>query len=293
MITPIFRSLSAVCAGAMSCTLLAGVLMTGVLTACTSPTPPPSSIDSTSYRAGSYGERIRFLVVHYTATDNDTSLELLTEGRVSSHYLIMQGNYPVYQLVDDTKSAWHAGASSFRGMANLNDNSIGIEIVNEGIYRRYRELAGYHPYHHYADYDERQIRQVGELLQSLSQKYNISPRNIIAHSDIAPDRKSDPGAKFPWERLYRDYGVGAWYDEGDKRAFMQAGFDGISVSEMKAELRLYGYAINDTATWDKPSRDVVYAFQLHFNPKNATGEMDLETYAILKALNKKYVYKER
>lgn len=289
MITPIFRSLSVVCIGALLCTLTACTL-----TACDSSAPiVPLTIDDTTYRSSSYGDRIRFIVVHYTATDNQTSLDLLTQGKVSSHYLVMQGNYPVYQLVDDNKSAWHAGASSFRGMANLNDNSIGIEIVNEGVLRQYREMAGYPPYHHYADYDERQIRQVGELLHSLSQKYNISPRNIVAHSDVAPDRKSDPGAKFPWERLYRDYGVGAWYDERDKRTFMQMGFEEVSISDIKAELRQYGYPINNTNVWDKPSRDVVYAFQLHFNPKNATGEMDLETYAILKALNKKYVYKER
>lgn len=265
--------------------------LAGILTACKSPAPSASAIDNTTYRTSNYNDRIRFLVVHYTAVnDNATSLKLLTEGRVSSHYLIMQGDYPIYQLVDNDKSAWHAGASSFRGMSNLNDNSIGIEIVNEGIYEKHREAVGYPPYHHYADYDERQIHQVGTLLQTLSQQYNINPRNIVAHSDIAPERKSDPGAKFPWERLYRDYGVGAWYNESDKREFMQVAFNQIAVADIKAELRQYGYAVNDTPTWDKPSRDVVYAFQLHFNPQNATGEMDLETYAILKALNKKYVY---
>lgn len=250
---------------------------------------PTLTID-TSHPAQNYGERIRFIVLHYTATDdNDTSLQLLTEGKHSSHYLIMKGGQPIYQLVADDKAAWHAGVSEFRGLNNLNSHSIGIEIVNVGIDPRYLDDKGRRPYHHYVDYDEIQIHQVGQLVQALAKTYHISPRNIIAHSDIAPSRKSDPGAKFPWQRLYTEYGVGAWYDETDKRAFVQEGFGTASVKDIKAELRRYGYAINDTNNWDKESEDVVYAFQLHFNPKNATGKMDVETYAILRALNKKYV----
>lgn len=270
--------------------VLLSVMMAGIVS-CQSEKPTANTID-TSYRSSKYGERIRFIVVHYTATDNAASLNLLTEGDVSTHYLILQGNHPIYQLVPDHKAAWHAGQSSFRGLTNINDNSIGIEIANEGVHKRYRQHNNYHPYHHYVAYEERQIQQVGMLIKQLATTYNINPRNIVAHSDIAPSRKSDPGAKFPWERLYRNYGVGAWYEEGDKNAFMQEPFDNVSVNDMKSELRRYGYTINDSDTWDKSSRDVVYAFQLHFNPKNATGEMDQESYAILKALNKKYVHKE-
>ena len=95
------------------------------------------------------------------------------------------------------------------------------------------------------------------------------------------------GPIFP--ELYDKYNIGAWYDETDKQEFMdEEKFKATSIREIKDELRKYGYEINRLDEWDKESKDVVYAFQLHFNPKNATGEMDLETFAILKALNKKY-----
>ncbi len=266
------------------------LMMLGLVSSCTNASEP-LKIDS-SYRTSSYNERIHFIIVHYTAENNEESLKVLTENRVSAHYLIMQGDYPVYQLVDDDKSAWHAGASSFAGRQNLNDTSLGIEIVNEGIVQKYRGQQSYPIYDHFVEYDEVQFKKIGKLLKQLSQTYQIKPQYILGHSDVSPGRKSDPGAKFPWERLYREYGVGAWYDENDKRQFIKAGLDGVSIQDIKREFRAYGYTINDTNEWDKASQDVVYAFQLHFNPRNATGKMDLETYAILKALNKKYILKE-
>ena len=106
---------------------------------------------------------------------------------------------------------------------------------------------------------------------------------------MAPSRKIDPGAKFPWQRLYKEYGIGAWYDEFDKQYFMnQDTFATATIPEIKQAFRDYGYQINNSDEWDKASRNVVYAFQLHFRPQQPTGELDLETYAILKALNKKY-----
>lgn len=257
------------------------------------PRHPPTLAISHQHQSGNHHSRISTLVVHYTATDNADSLQALTLGKVSSHYLIMQGDHPIYQLVDDNKAAWHAGQSYWRGRTRLNDTSIGIEIVGLGIKEKHRNHQGFHPYSHFSEYEEKQIQQVGELLKLLSEKYTIHPKNIVAHSDIAPNRKADPGAKFPWERLHRDYGVGAWYDEMDKAFFVEEILrlqqaNALSVVGIKKELADYGYQVNDTALWDLPTQQVIYAFQLHFNPKNATGVMDLETYAILKALNKKY-----
>ena len=194
----------------------------------------------------------------------------------------------------ESERAWHAGAGGFAGRTILNDTSIGIEIVNSGIKPEYRNALkngalDYHPYEHYVEFDELQIKKVAQLLQELAARYNISPKNIIGHADMAPSRKIDPGAKFPWQRLYEQYGIGAWYDELDKQFFMnQKDFDAATIPEIKQAFRDYGYQINDTDEWDKASRDVVYAFQLHFRPQQPTGKMDLETYAILKALNKKY-----
>ena len=248
-------------------------------------------VDSSSYVATGKNERIQFIVVHYTATDNVGSIKELTSSRVSSHFLILdEDDNKIYSLVPLEQRAWHAGTSSFRGRTNINDTSVGIEIVSDGIAREYRpDPNPYHPYDHYVDYKPVQIEKTAQIIKYVAEKYNVPARNIVAHSDIAPSRKKDPGAKFPWKELYDKYNIGAWYDETDKQEFMdEEKFKATSIREIKDELRKYGYEINRLDEWDKESKDVVYAFQLHFNPKNATGEMDLETFAILKALNKKY-----
>lgn len=247
-------------------------------------------VDSSTYISRGKEERIKFIILHYTALDNVGSIRELTGG-VSAHFLVLdEDDNKIYSLVPLEQRAWHAGVSAFRGRTNINDTSVGIEIVNDGIAKEYRSDPNpYHPYDHYVDYKPIQIEKVAQIIKYVAEKYNIPARNIVAHSDIAPSRKKDPGAKFPWKELYDKYNIGAWYDEADKQEFMdEEKFKVTSIREIKDELRKYGYEINRLDEWDKESKDVVYAFQLHFNPKNATGEMDLETFAILKALNKKY-----
>ena len=247
-------------------------------------------VDSSTYISRGKEERIKFIILHYTALDNVGSIRELTGG-VSAHFLVLdEDDNKIYSLVPLEQRAWHAGVSAFRGRTNINDTSVGIEIVNDGIAKEYRSDPNpYHPYDHYVDYKPIQIEKVAQIIKYVAEKYNIPARNIVAHSDIAPSRKKDPGAKFPWKELYDKYNIGAWYDEADKQEFMdEEKFNATSIREIKDELRKYGYEINRLDEWDKESKDVVYAFQLHFNPKNATGEMDLETFAILKALNKKY-----
>ena len=247
-------------------------------------------VDSSTYISRGKEERIKFIILHYTALDNVGSIRELTGG-VSAHFLVLdEDDNKIYSLVPLEQRAWHAGVSAFRGRTNINDTSVGIEIVNDGIAKEYRSDPNpYHPYDHYVDYKPIQIEKVAQIIKYVAEKYNIPARNIVAHSDIAPSRKKDPGAKFPWKELYDKYNIGAWYDETDKQEFMdEEKFKATSIREIKDELRKYGYEINRLDEWDKESKDVVYAFQLHFNPKNATGEMDLETFAILKALNKKY-----
>ena len=248
-------------------------------------------VDSSSYVAIGKNERIQFIVVHYTAIDNAASIKELTTNKVSSYFLVLdEDDNKIYNLVPLEQRAWHAGASAFRGRTNINDTSVGIEIVSDGIAKEFiSDPNPYHPYDHYVDYKPIQIEKVAQIIKYVAEKYNVPARNIVAHSDIAPSRKKDPGAKFPWKELYDKYNIGAWYDEADKQTFMdEEKFKATSIREIKDELRKYGYEINRFDEWDKESKDVVYAFQLHFNPKNATGEMDLETFAILKALNKKY-----
>jgi glutaminase len=246
-------------------------------------------VDSNSYVATGKNERIQFIVVHYTATDNLGSIKELTSSRVSSHFLVLdEDDNKIYSLVPLEQRAWHAGASSFRGRTNINDTSVGIEIVSDGIAKEYRNNP-YPLYDHYVEFKPIQIEKTAQIIKYVAEKYNIPAKNIVAHSDIAPGRKKDPGAKFPWKELYDKYNIGAWYDEADKQSFMnEEKFNATSIREIKDELRKYGYEVNRLDEWDKESKNVVYAFQLHFNPKNLTGEMDLETFAILKALNKKY-----
>ena len=266
------------------------LFMTLPLIGCVATTEPRYVIDNQTYQATGKNERIHFIVLHYTVGDNERATELLTTGRVSAHYLIKSGDdNKIYNLVPDNERAWHAGAGGFAERSVLNDTSIGIEIVNPGIYKQYRSYPNYHPYEHYVAFEENQIKKVAQLVQDLALKYDIAPKNIIGHADMAPSRKIDPGAKFPWQRLYKQYGIGAWYDEADRQLFMnQQAFESATVAEIKQAFREYGYQINDSAEWDKASRDVIYAFQLHFSPQHLTATMDVETYAILKALNKKY-----
>ena len=270
------------------------------LVGCVTTTSPVATtdsyiVDSKAYQATGKSERVKTIVLHYTVSDNGRSIKTLTTGNVSAHYLVLDndGN-KIYNLVPENERAWHAGDGGFAGRTILNDTSIGIEIVNSGIKPEYRDALkegtlDYHPYEHYVAFDVLQIKKVAELVQDIATRYDISPKNIIGHSDMAPSRKIDPGAKFPWKQLYFDYGIGAWYDEFDKQFFInQDGFASATIPEIKQAFRKYGYQINDTDTWDKASRDVVYAFQLHFRSQQPTGNMDNETYAILQALNKKY-----
>ena len=252
-------------------------------------------IDSETYQATGKSERIKSIVLHYTVSNNARSINTLTTGQVSAHYLILDNDDDkIYNLVPESERAWHAGDGGFAGRTILNDTSIGIEIVNSGIKPEYRDALKngnleYHPYEHYVEFDELQIKKAAQLVQDLAARYKISPKNIIGHADMAPSRKIDPGAKFPWQRLYTEYGIGAWYDEFDKQFFMNKdAFAAATIPEIKQAFRDYGYQINDSNEWDKASRNVIYAFQLHFRPQQPTGELDLETYAILKALNKKY-----
>ena len=279
---------------------LASLLTLSLIGCVTTPKPQVATtesyiVDSDTYPSTGKSQRIKSIVLHYTVSDNARSIQLLTNGNVSSHYLILDNDdNKIYSLVPESERAWHAGAGGFAGRTILNDTSIGIEIVNKGIKPQYlRALKDseldYHPYEHFVAFDEWQIKKVAQLVQDIAKRYDISPKNIIGHSDLAPSRKIDPGAKFPWERLYKEYGVGAWYDEADKQLFInQVPLATPTIPEIKQAFRDYGYQINDSDEWDKASRDVVYAFQLHFRPQHPTGELDLETYAILKALNKKY-----
>ena len=261
-----------------------------LLSACTSIN---YKIDSKKYSSKSQNERIRFIIIHYTATTDEVGLRALTQGGVSSHFFISsKDEEPIYNLVPLDKRAWHAGISEFGGRNNLNDTSIGIEITSYGVRDEKKDIKDYGffiPEDKYIEFTEGQIKKLARLLTNLISQYDIKPTDILGHSDIAPTRKIDPGPKFPWERLFKEYGIGAWYNEKDKKFFMNEKLYSVTpIFKIKEEFRKYGYKINNTDEWEEESRRVVYSFQAHFNSKNLSGMMDLETFAILKALNRKY-----
>lgn len=242
---------------------------------------------NTEYTAKSFNYRQQFLVLHYTADNFETSLEELTKGPVSSHYLVPEGpmndRREVFRLVSEDLRAWHAGVSAWQNHANLNDSSVGIEIVNLG----YVDKEGERHWFPFATY---QIETVIELCKDIVDYYKIEPTCVVGHSDIAPGRKVDPGPLFPWKKLY-EHGIGAWYDDADKvAAEAEAEFEqgDINTLWMQKKLRAYGYLIETTGNLDEQTKQVVTAFQMHFRPSNYSGIPDCETYAILSALIKKY-----
>ncbi len=245
-------------------------------------------IDAKSYNSVGQGERIKSLVLHYTVADYPTSIKILTEKQVSSHYLVgdKRDENKVYQLVREDKRAWHAGVSYWQGRNNLNDSSIGIEIVNKGFVEENGERV-------FFPFDGKQMEKVAKLVQSIIKRYNIKPTAVVAHADIAPGRKQDPGPLFPWEILHKKYGIGAWYDSATVLEFLPefhaADYNSPEfIKNVQKNFGKYGYKIEETGEWDEQTKNVILTFQYHFRQNKCDGVLDAETYAILKALNKKY-----
>ena len=219
--------------------------------------------------------QIKFLVFHYTGMKLEVdAIKRLKEiqSEVSSHYLI-KNNGEIVLMVPEPYIAWHAGISFWKGYKSLNKYSIGIEISNPG-----------HS-HNYKNFSTKQIKSIVNLSKYLIKKYNIKPNNILGHSDIAPNRKKDPGEKFPWKYLAK-YKIGIWYNLPKK--YLK--FKDIEVSKKNKRLfNLYlkkiGYCqINKKA---KYSRFVIKAFQRRFRSKIINGKIDNECLEIAKNLVKR------
>jgi N-acetylmuramoyl-L-alanine amidase len=274
--------------------LIAMVIITLVLSGC------ETSRVKTEERKGYYvdhafvaagqNERVRFLVMHYTALDDRLSLKTLTQDKVSAHYLIPQkpkyikSKPVVLQLVDEKKRAWHAGVSTWNGRSNLNDTAIGIEIVNPGYTDKLLGGRTWYPY------NEKQIAAVALLAKDIIDRYQISPDNVIGHSDIAPLRKQDPGKLFPWGTLAA-IGIGAWPDQLTVNKYLSGRkpSDPADISIIQDLLKKYGYdQIPQNGILDENTRKTISAFQMHFRPTDIRGNADAETEAIARALNEKY-----
>lgn len=267
---------------------LLALLSCAILAGCSSQQYTPSPEPSRDYAlnldhsAQAQNPRVRYLVMHYTALDMPDSLRVLTGEGVSAHYLIpdkpnIDQNRPLaYRLVGEEQRSWHAGTSRWKDRVNINDTSIGIELVNAGWDRGTGRPLG-------EPFGEEQIQLLISLSRDLIERYGIAPTDVIGHADIAPLRKVDPGPQFPWERLAAA-GIGAWPDKVTQDAY-RARFESSppTAAQVNAAFARYGYNY-----LDQDRSEVVRAFQMHFRPTGVTGELDTETLGILFALVDKY-----
>jgi len=275
-----------------------------------------------------FNSRVGLIVIHHTTDGFANSLRILTRRSaypVSSHYLIPEPDDPtyekarlrVYELVPETGRAWHAGNSYWGGRTSLNDQSIGIELVNRtwchisavdagGVL----DVAGVEDPNpdpnpidettaipdatpasicFYPDFADSQIELLVELLDDILERHpSVHPTQIVGHSDIAPDRKIDPGPRFPWQRLAR-LGYGAWYDDATViRYWERFRLEPLPLTNVQRALRAYGYGIEVTGEFDIQTRNVLRAFQMHFRPAETFGRITPETVATLFALIEKY-----
>jgi len=208
---------------------------------------------------------LSMLVLHYTGMENGAvAIERLCdpEAQVSAHYVVEEDGH-ILQLVDEGQRAWHAGRGGWRGCQDINSASIGIEIVNGG--------------HDFGlpDFPESQIQAVIALCQAILSRHSIAASDVIGHSDLAPDRKQDPGERFPWQRLAKA-GIGLWPVADDTVPLL-------SDAQVPHALTAIGYDMSDPANLG----DVITAFQRRFRPSALTGAVDPETRALIGALARK------
>lgn len=188
--------------------------------------------------------------------------------RVSAHYVVDEAGQ-IYSLVPEEHRAWHAGVSSWEGDGEVNARAIGIEIVNGG--------------HDFGlpDFPDAQIEGVIALLRDILRRWpELNAKRVVAHSDIAPARKADPGEKFPWKRL-AEAGVSIW----PEHVTMQLSSDD-PVSEVQQELAFIGYPLKQTGYMDEATKEALVAFQRRFRPSDISGVMDDETRYLLIAVGR-------
>jgi N-acetylmuramoyl-L-alanine amidase len=206
--------------------------------------------------------RVDLLILHYTGmTSAAAALDRLCDpaAEVSAHYLIAEDG-TAWQLVEETRRAWHAGRGFWAGASNINDRSIGIELVNPG------HEHGYRPF------PEPQIAALERLCRAILARHPIAAERVLGHSDIAPERKTDPGELFPWERLARA-GIGLWPDFAAGDALADAG----DIRAAQRRLARIGYDARLTGRLDAATRAILTAFQRHWRPEDCAGGLDAET----------------
>lgn len=256
---------------------LVATLLLALLAGCATPPPTGPQYDHT-YTARGQASRVRFLVLHYTAQNFPESLRILTQQEVSAHYLVTADPVPViYNLVDEKNAAWHAGNSSWKNFTQLNNSSIGIEIVNLG----WKDTPNGRVY---APFPQAQIDALIPLVRDIVTRHHIAPENVLGHSDIAPLRKQDPGPMFPWRQLAAA-GLVAWPDAN--RVAMLVPIFQVQLPDIawyQKKLATWGYGLVQSGVLDEQTRTVLSAFQMKYRPANIDGNPDVETAALLEAL---------
>ncbi len=214
------------------------------------------------------------LLLHYTGMETaESALDWLCrpEAEVSCHYFVFEDGQTV-QLVGEEQRAWHAGKSSWQEYSDINSRSIGIEIANPG-----------HEFD-YPDFPAVQIDAVTALCKDICMRHAILPQHVLAHSDVAPGRKRDPGEKFPWQALAEE-GVGHWVKpEPIGAVASKQGDCGTAIADLKSRLADYGYDIARDEVFDAATACVVTAFQRHFRPHRVDGIADRSTLETLNRL---------
>ena len=215
------------------------------------------------------------LVLHYTGMR--TAAEAIDrlrdpEAKVSAHYVVDEDG-SILRLVAEERRAWHAGKGVWQGETDCNAASIGIEIVNPGHEFGYR------------DFPEVQIDAVIRLIGDIRSRWTIPDARIIGHSDLAPERKQDPGERFPWKRLAGE-GHGLWFEPAPERiealgAPLGVGDEGLGVIVLRAGLHRLGYGLPPGGDYDEATKLTVEAFQRHWRPAKVDGVADGETRATL------------
>jgi len=236
---------------------------------------PIDWLPSPNFGARAVGKRVDMLILHYTGMPTaDEALQWLRDpaSSVSAHYLIFEDGR-IVQLVEEKDRAWHAGKSLWAGESDINSCSIGIEIVNPG------HACGYRPF------PDREMGAVIALSTDIVARHPIPPKRVLAHSDVAPMRKEDPGELFSWRRL-ADAGIGHYVEPLPIAAgpVLKRGDRGEAVASLKRCLRHYGYGVGEGPEFDEEMAAVLRAFQRHFRPGLVDGVADRSTLGTLDRL---------
>ena len=214
------------------------------------------------------------IVLHYTGMESgEAALARLVDpaAKVSAHYLIEEDGR-LFALVPEARRAWHAGVSSWHGERDINGRSVGIELVNPGHEFGYRQFP------------DAQIGTLLVLMEDIRSRWTIEDARILGHSDVAPERKRDPGELFPWKTL-AEAGHGLWVDPSPAPGPpLTIGDEGLGVMALRAALKRIGYDLPVGGDYDSAAATVVTAFQRHWAPARVDGVADGDTRARLMAL---------